>query len=430
MNLTIRGLCLSALFFLFFSCNKKNVPPENLTDLPTVEHATLINSFEVAQIQEIEQKLNQLNPKYGAWKAKTMLKEETAESRSLSFFINAYKVVFSTPHPDGVSTPIQASGVILIPKYRWKKYRILYSPVGTYTNNDESPSEFFEDFSLDISEELEGIYNYTILLQAAKGFAVFVPDYPCFGSSLGDCDHPYVIKDVHNQSNLDFLNAGIAFLSSKGYHTKEDILIAGYSQGGFSTLHFAKYLETHTNIGIKAVAAGGNPTSTQYILERVKTENTHPNPYFIAYALFGWNKNNITSSPINRVFLEPYASTAFDLFDGTKSIFDVSKALPKKISELYTTDFINADVTDSQNEFHNIYLAAKQNNLIPWNNNVPIRMYHGSQDTSVYYQQAYDYYLAHDAQYGNIQFKSSDGNHSEAFWPYYWDATAWFLKYK
>lgn len=122
---------------------------------------------------------------------------------------------------------ITVSGKIIYPKKGEIKNIMLVSHY-TIGANYEAPSE---------SYSFEGVY-------ALKGYAVIIPDYIGFGVSASTI-HPYLQADVTAKCVIDMALAGIPFLKARGIVPQSDeIILLGYSQGGATTLHVQRLLET------------------------------------------------------------------------------------------------------------------------------------------------------------------------------------------
>jgi len=142
--------------------------------------------------------------------------------------------------------PINVSGKIIYPTDRPIKNMILVSHY-TIGANFECPSESFS---------FESLY-------AALGYAVVIADYIGFGITV-DMVHPYLQADVTASNVIDMGIAARPFLEERGLKPLSDeIILVGYSQGGATTMHVQRMLETAPQYAglfkIKKNYAGSGP---------------------------------------------------------------------------------------------------------------------------------------------------------------------------
>jgi pimeloyl-ACP methyl ester carboxylesterase len=375
------------------------------------------------------------------------IRELTSTSRSseklyAGLHVNIYKISTQSPNPNG-SGNITISGVVLIPKYKdrivWFKkekipYRVRFVTPFTYTSNSSAASVSYGNI-FSIPDEIDQLIPLTMIAQAWTGkYAVFIPDYPGFGDSFGDCFPPFVNKEAHNRSNYDFLKAGIHQLENMGYALKDDILVQGYSQGAFSAIQFTKYLETNNLKSVKALSAGGTPALLDQFILKARSESFHPHPFFFPYAYYGMKENNLISIKANRILtLNKFGGGTYDnydqiksLYDGTNSILKLQFALPNSPSKLLTNDFVTANPSNSNSYYANFFNVLKENSIQPWINSCKFKMYHAALDNAVYANQAYTYYTQHKNAGGTVSFDYTAGEHLTGFLPFLLKTNDWF----
>ncbi|CAL2080300.1 conserved exported hypothetical protein [Tenacibaculum sp. 190524A05c] len=426
----------------FYSCAEDEINNEDVSQqLSEVNLLTTVNEKNFQPPNEIVTKLGE---KYGMKTEEIIESSKSSEKIYSGITVNIYKVSTQSPHPDGSGRSIQISGVVLIPKYKdrivWFKkekipYRIRFVTPFTYTSNSSAASVSYSNI-FSIPDEIDQLVPLTMIAQAWTGkFAVFVPDYPGFGDSFGDCFPPFVNKDAHNRSNYDFLKAGIQQLENMGYELKDEMLIQGYSQGAFSAIQFARYLETNNLKKVKGLSAGGTPALLDNFIVKARSESFHPHPFFFPYAYYGMKENNLISIGEDRIIqLNKFASTQqydnYDqiraLYDGTNSILKLQFALPNLPSRLLMSDFINANPNDPSSDYANFFNTLRNNSIQPWNNRCQFRMYHGKLDNAVYTSQAFEYYQKHKSFGGAVSFDYTLGEHITGYLPFLLKTNDWF----
>ncbi len=123
--------------------------------------------------------------------------------------------------------PIRVSGKFFYPKNEPMKNLIVVSHY-TIGANREAPSETFS---------FEGMF-------AALGYGVVMADYIGFGVTA-DSIHPYLQAEVTARNVIDMALAVRPFIAERGLKVESDeIILLGYSQGGATTLHVQRLLET------------------------------------------------------------------------------------------------------------------------------------------------------------------------------------------
>ena len=144
---------------------------------------------------------------------------------------------------DGI-TPLRQSGKLVLPAEGPVKNLILVSHY-TIGANFEAPSETFP---------MEAMF-------AAKGYAVAIADYIGYGTTV-DHIHPYMHTRSTAQSVVDMALAVKPYLEHIGRAPENrEVILAGYSQGGSTTLAVMKILQDQYAdvFPIKKVYAGGGP---------------------------------------------------------------------------------------------------------------------------------------------------------------------------
>ncbi|MDR2123127.1 MAG: lipase family protein [Flavobacteriaceae bacterium] len=355
-----------------------------------------------------------------------------AKGEALPASVIAYKITTKSYHPNRSGSLINTSAVILVPNKTWlnrlSKHRIIVAPPPTYTYDLSAPSNAFKG-SFKFTDD--GTYNYLSVwaLQANSGFVVLIPDYPGFGSSLGQCQHPYLDAEALSVSTLDLLKATRTFLSSKGYKYKPELIITGYSLGGFVAASLARKIETTPSLGyeVELLVTGGTPCNLKQILDIARNSQTTERSYFIPYTLWGYKMNAHPYIKVDDILKEPYASQSLKYFNGYEA--DPDKYLPNKPADLYTEDFIKNLDTDPK--FSHIRSLLETNSLKPWKNKCKFVMIHGTSDESVYYQNALDFADQQNKSGGKVTFFDAPlFGHVAGIAPYYVKATLYTSSHK
>jgi dienelactone hydrolase len=154
--------------------------------------------------------------------------------------VTLYRVTYPSVIPERDNRPTSASGLVAIPEIAAKALPVVSYQHGTVYAKEDVPS--FPEKSFE---------TRLVLAQfAGQGYVVIAPDYFGRGTSLEP--DGYGVLRSHQQACLDLLRAGRAVLAREGV-TPTDLFLAGWSQGGLTTLAF---LEAAEREGVPVAAVG------------------------------------------------------------------------------------------------------------------------------------------------------------------------------
>lgn len=237
---------------------------------------------------------------------------------------------------------------------------------------------------------------------ASTGVAVLLPETPGFGYTQKEVFHPYMNKEALGVSSRDALNATVQFFKAnkrEGIYDNEldfngKVALAGYSEGGFTTLALLEELQKNPvkDIDLKLVLPMAAPADVSgTMVECFKSENKYPHPFYMPYCFLGWEKMDPVLLDKNRVFTEKFLLDVVPLFLDKSS----EKILEEKIDE-YLGDqpcfsmlseeardwLFNPENSDDGIAFKT--LLEKNNALdVPVPQNVKVKILHSPADDSV-----------------------------------------------
>lgn len=404
----------------------ENLSKASSADVPV--KSEVIATFDSSALLNLKNKLQKFGVDVSSFQL-DKLKESNDPTTKIVPSVKVIKVTTKTAHPNRLGGLIDVSGVLLLPPRTvlsdLTKYRIIVATPPTYTNNKTAPSNLFKDVNLPDNDFLA---YWT--LHASNGFIVFVPDYPGFGESYRQCQHPYLDSKSMVNSTLDLLNAAKLTLSGEGYRYKTDLIVTGYSLGGFVAASIGRKIETTPSLGLSVnlLLTGGTPCNLKQITDIVRNSEKTQHTYFLAYGLWGYKQNAYPNINIRDFLKEPYASTSLSYFDGTHWDIEVNAYFSQYPKEMYTEKFIKDLDTDPSLAYMNDILH--ENSVTPWVNKCRFIMTHGVSDVSVYYQNAYDFSVQQKKFGGKVTFISTEGDHIIALVPYLNKATFYTALYK
>lgn len=283
--------------------------------------------------------------------------------------VELYKIVYETTI-DGKK--IKASGLVCAPTEAGD-YPVLSFQNGTNTRNSNAPSNFPQDYGFQMVEVI-----------ASMGYVVVISDYPGFGESR-QIPHPYLVAEPTIQSIVDMLYAVREMDESElpGINVKNEYYLIGYSQGGWATLHLHKALELQYNedFNLRGTCAGAGPYNIYLLMQKILSQETFPEPYYIGYVINGYKSYNQFTNPVSDLLNEPYASRVSGLFNGTLNAGQINSQLTNNISDLVNPDFLTGFATSPR--YSSVRQAMIDNSIAPWHTSIPLLMIHGDADTHV-----------------------------------------------
>lgn len=326
----------------------------------------------------------------------------------LNYSVDAYKIVYKSRNNEG--DLVTASGVLFIP-----------------ANLDTPPLLSIQhgtEFHRDQVGSVSPLYAFDGLISAMAGYMVFEADYLGLGESDGI--HPYLHAQLSANAVIDGIRAARRYACQQGIMLDDELFLAGYSEGGYATMAAHKEIEEEfvEEFQLTAVAPMAGPydlvETTWSILNRAE----YSNPGYIAYVaaayndVYGWDS-------LGEIFQEPYASRIPNLMNGEFTGGEVNDSLTTQIGALFNPTFRSAFLNGEASEFR---VALEENSLLDWGPMAPVRLYHGTNDSTVFYQNsvtAFDSLLANGALDLDL-VPLSGANHGTGAFPSYYLALTWF----
>lgn len=333
---------------VFNGCEKEEDEPQSCSpegEAGEVLEATLLLSFTPEEIQPY---LSMFGAPLGF---------------TLTHSADAYRVFYNTRDKNGEVVP--ASGVMIIPR-GIDTLDLVSVQHGTVVKKDRAGS-------------VNPIYAIDAFLFAMSGYLAVAPDYLGIGNSDGI--HPYLHAELTSNTVVDMLRAARNYACDNDLILSDNLFLAGYSEGGYATMATHKLIESDyaDEFQLTAVAPMSGPYdllgSTQTILRR----ETYDIPAFLAYVvvayddIYEWDR-------LGDFFHAPYASLLPTLFDGNSGIGDINDELPNSLDSLFKSEFTDAFFAGSETEITN---ALTENTLLDWGPLAPVRLFHGTADSTV-----------------------------------------------
>jgi predicted esterase len=326
---------------------------------------------------------------------------------NLFYDVNIYKVIYRTRDVKG--NIVTASGALFLPVGK-DNLSIMSLQHGTQTKRTKVGS-------VNIQDAFEG------LIGGALGYFTLVPDYLGLGES--QMIHPYHHAKTSAETVIDFIRACRKEALKQSIKLNGQVFLAGYSEGGYVTMaahrEIQQYYSNEINVTASAPMAGAYDLYST--AKTVLKNKTYDEPSFLAYLIVAYN-DIFDWNELNKYFNSPYLEKIPSLFDGTKTTDEINNALTNDLSELFKQDFIDSFENGTETNLTN---AFKDNGLINWVPNVPVKLFHGDADQFVPYQNSVDAYNHFKSNGADVEFFTIPrGNHYTAAIPSILGAIEWF----
>ena len=338
--------------------------------------------------------------------------------------VEAWKIEYETV--DSWGSKILASGSVFLPKLsKNKKLPLLFYQHGTILVKTDAPSNNleFETVLSGLNESLLGV------IAAGNGYFTIMADYLGMGSGTGF--HPYIHARSQATAAIDLSIAAISKFNNLIINKEESFLL-GYSQGGHAAMALHREIETYHSgfFKIKASAFGAGPYDLDGVMVNdLLSGRPHPNPYYFGYILKSYFETYDFPYSLNDILRSPYNNLE-SVIDGKNSSEFVNQYLPSIFVDVLKTDFLDEFKKDIN---HPLRLVLAQNNVLNWKPKSPIRLYHGTKDLNVLYENALvakRKLEANGADEIQIIEPIKNGDHSTTVIPYLVDSLKWFKSFK
>ena len=402
---------LLVLFVGFTACHKDGNDDKTETTDEVLVSSTLATSLSQSFIQS----------------ALTLLENQYPDAAGLTSFVqsgvNVYKVTYKTTFE---GDELIASGLVAVPATSGQ-YPVLSFQNGTNLLYSDAPSKNYA-FNPDDPE------NTTVVLEcmASLGFVIVIPDYPGFGSSES-VFHPYLEKENTLPSLTDMITGASELMAKDEIEAKlnGDLFLAGYSQGGWSTMQLLKEIDQNpmTGFDLKAASCGAGPYNLSQMNSIVLGKDTYPMPYYFAYLLQAYELHGLITNPLSDMFADTYADAIPGLFDFETSGGEINAALTTDISALFKADYISGYTSDSQ--YSSVRTALAENSITAWDLSTPTMLFHGDADTYVPIEISEDFiadFRSIGVSESMISLTTLEGeDHSGGVLPFGLKTISWFL---
>ncbi len=326
----------------------------------------------------------------------------------VEFFRMIYKTTFK-------GKEIQVSGLVGVPKNTPNTPSLLSAQHGTMFKFTDAPSNFPNSFT---GFELFG----------SAGFVAMLPDFIGYGVSQ-NIPHPYFIQEYSGLTVVDMINATKYFLQIQNTAITNRLFLVGYSEGGYVSMAAQKEIETNPShqLTLTAAAEGAGAYDLTVMLAKIAASTTYSEPSLLALLLRSYDSTYNWNRPYSDFFKEPYASTIPALLNGSNDRTTIDAALTPNLAALFKPEFY-ASLSNPAKETE-LKQRLASNSFLTWVPKSPTRLYHGTADSTVFFEtSAVTYARFQAAGATNVQFfPIPGGTHETSIKPMMLNALPWIL---
>ena len=283
---------------------------------------------------------------------------------------------------DATNDPIQVSGVLLLPAGACAETA---APLLAYARG----TEVRKPRTLANPQDAEAFL--LAAMYAAQGYAVVASDYLGYAKSNYPF-HPYLHADSEATTVIDAIRAARNAAEELGAPLNGQVMLAGYSQGGHSSMATHRGIERDMpdEIGVVAGAHLAGPYNLSGSFANADLDNPIAGyQFFVPFIVTAWQKvyGDIYTDPAE-IFKAPYVGGIEDLLPSPTLDYTTlvtSGALPggtpKQAQDaLFDLAYLQDAKTNPDNA---VLVDAKRNDLLGWTPVAPVMLCGGAADPTV-----------------------------------------------
>jgi pimeloyl-ACP methyl ester carboxylesterase len=326
-------------------------------------------------------------------------------------FVSIYRVTYPTKDLNG--TPINASGLLVIPKTTSAVSLITFDN-GTIFDPQQAPSLFNPSSQL----------HYWIPVIAALGSVVIVPDYLGYGIT-SNIPHPYQHAASLASATADLIVATKQILQDEKVNWNNKLFLAGYSEGGYAAMATLKLLQEQYAGTFKVTAASLGAgayditNTAKYFLSR----NENRDSFYVrshSWVLLTYNNIYHINRSLSNYFNSPY--------DAILANSPISTALLSvNPSVLINPAFKNGVLNGTD---HEVLDVLAKNDIYDWKPTSPVLLTHAALDGYVPILNSEHAYASFKSKGANVEYQViPDKNHPDAIPDFAIRTILYFLRF-
>jgi pimeloyl-ACP methyl ester carboxylesterase len=233
---------------------------------------------------------------------------------------------------------------------------------------------------------------------AGNAYYAIAPDYIGFGVS--DEVQAYLITKAQVDASTDLMRAVRKVAAEKKLPWNPDLFLIGFSQGGQTTAAVHRALERKPLAGYRVKASMG--VAGAYDLRNIAyrnavTTNCDNCAAYVALGTFAFSR--YYGFALESALKPEYAKLVPELFDGSKTAFQVWPKLPRTVEVLLQPEFLKGMRENADIPFN---LQLGENETWNWAPKAPFKIVYGDADKDVSPEDAKNFYAKAKARGGNV----------------------------
>ena len=219
--------------------------------------------------------------------------------------VNYYKMTYTSV--DAKNQLDTLSGLLIIPNDSTATYPVLVYEHGTSSCKTCVPSRYGQP---------GGDEGQAGLLFSGMGYVALLPDYVGMGDGRGF--QTYVHEATSASASEDMLKALRAWAPANNVLINDQLFITGYSQGGYASMAFHKYMqETYGDSAVTAATHNSGPYSLSGVMrDLILVDSAYSYPGYIPNTVLGMNEVYEMITDLNTFFKAPYVPDIQLYYDG------------------------------------------------------------------------------------------------------------------
>ncbi len=219
--------------------------------------------------------------------------------------VDYYKMTYTSV--DAKNQLDTLSGLLVIPVDSTATYPVLVYEHGTSDCKTCVPSRYGQP---------GGNEGEAGLLFSGMGYVALLPDYVGMGDGRGF--QTYVHAATSASATEDMLKAFRAWAPANNVLINDQLFVTGYSQGGYASMAFHKYMqETYNDSAVTAATHNSGPYSLSGVMrDLILVDSAYSYPAYIPNTILGMNEVYGMLTDLNTFFKAPYVPDIQKYYDG------------------------------------------------------------------------------------------------------------------
>lgn len=291
--------------------------------------------------------------------------------------VDVYQVIYETVDPFGV--PTTASGAVLAPRQTTRGWRRHEAPALLCLQR----GTVFYDADVPSTGQMEDWGIWRGLLPASHGYLTAMPDLLGFGAAK-HMAHSYLVSDVTATASVDLMRATRHLAAEQGWELRDEVFLAGLSQGGHGTLSTQRLIEAEhaAEFHLAGSAPAATPSFVSAIASAFYRSDVLIAPQVSTLILLVFDEYYGINRGPSYYFRPPYDEVVPLLHDKAHNNAEVIAGLPTGASDqLFTETFLQSFRGNGEQALKAALQANDQHT--GWTPVTPTRLVHGTEDSVI-----------------------------------------------